>query len=251
MFWIALLLLVLVIFFFNRERIMTVFKETGFSDYIVREKPSEPEVKRVSPLPGKPDTPTEEDTVTITPAEEKPEETLPSEEEKTDAEQQTNQNEEEVGTPDTEGPDTLVDKRMRKSAVYFVRIGDDASIELKKIIRPVYYTDSPLTETIKTLLEGLTAEELNSGLLSLIPQNTVLNRVWIENGIAYLDFSESLKFNQFGSEGLQAELRQIVYTATEFQTVEAVQILINGEHLDYLSSEGIFIGKPLNRQDVF
>jgi spore germination protein GerM len=74
--------------------------------------------------------------------------------------------------------------------------------------------------------------------------------VWIENGVAYLDFSESIKFNQFGSEGLRAELRQIVYTATEFPTVEAVQILVNGTRLDYLSSEGIYIGKPLTRQNV-
>ncbi len=239
MFWIALLLLVLVIFFFNRERIMTVLEDTGFADYITTEKPQEPDVKRVSPLPEAPPTKEPEDTVTITTGEEesREEETVPEEELEGQEEQ-----------PEEQEP--LIEKKMRKSAVYFVKIGDGESIELIKIIRPVYYADSPLTETIRTLLEGLSTEELNSGLLSLIPQNTILHQIWIEDGVAFLDFSEALRFNQFGSEGLRAELQQIVYTATEFESVNAVQILINGRTIEYLSSEGIYIGKPLNRQDV-
>ena len=74
--------------------------------------------------------------------------------------------------------------------------------------------------------------------------------LWLENETAFVDFTEALRFNQFGTEGLHAELQQIVFTATEFQTVESVQILINGDKIDYLSSEGIFVGKPLTRKDV-
>jgi spore germination protein GerM len=252
MFWIALVLFILVIFFFNRERIMMVIEETGFTHYLLREEPVEPEVKRVVPVPGETSPPAGENTITIKPDEEDKESTKdispPEKPETEDKKSATPKDQQEK--PKMESGEPFVEKRLRKSAVYFVKIGEDASIELKKIIRPVYYSDSPLTETINVLLEGLTSEELNNGLLNLIPQDTVLNRVWIENGVAYLDFSESIKFNQFGSEGLRAELRQIVYTATEFPTVEAVQILVNGTRLDYLSSEGIYIGKPLTRQNV-
>lgn len=249
LFWIALILLVLVVFFFNRERINTVVEDTGFKDYIFQQQQQEPEVKRVEPEAEQPKTQPKPKQPEIS------EEDAPEDQE---AEEQQDQDIEiTVDTPDEEKPSgqeesekPLVDKRMRKSALYFVEVRDSGAIELKRVIRPVYYTDSPLTETLKALLEGLSADELNQGLLNLIPQQTRLRSVWVENEIAFIDFTEDIRFNQFGTEGLHAELQQIVYTATEFQTVESVQILINGDKIDYLSSEGIFVGKPLTRKDV-
>jgi spore germination protein GerM len=44
-----------------------------------------------------------------------------------------------------------------------------------------------------------------------------------------------------------AELKQVVYTATEFPTVENVQILVEGEISKYLGPEGVAIDKPLSR----
>ena len=40
---------------------------------------------------------------------------------------------------------------------------------------------------------------------------------------------------------------QIVYTSTEFSTVDSVQFLIDGNKKDYLGSEGQWIGSPLSR----
>lgn len=247
LFWIALILLVLVVFFFNRNRIATVLEETGFSDYLFQESPEEPDVTRVSPEEDAAPAPKEEQEITV-PSREQEEEEKPGED-SIEPDIQAEEEQRKEDPADSEEP--LIEKRLRKSAIYFVKVNNEGEIELQKIIRPVYYSSSPLTETLKVLLEGLTAEELNQGLLNLIPQETKLNRVWISDGVAYIDFSEALRFNQFGSEGLTAELRQIVYTATEFQTVNAVQILINGEKLDYLSSEGIYVGEPLSRQQTY
>ncbi len=262
LFWIALILLVLVVFFFNRERITTVIEETGFKDYILQDRPQKPDVKRVEPEESKPTSEQEKKPQRKNDKSRETEES-PEKKQKPKDEGETAEKEEEkdveitVDTPEkneTESQESseepLIDKRMRKSALYFVEVSEAGSIELKRIVRPVYYTDSPLTETLNALLEGLTAEELNRGLLNLIPQNTKVRKVWIENSTAHIDFNEALRFNQFGTEGLHAELQQIVYTATEFQTVDAVQILINGKKIDYLSSEGIFVGKPLTRKDV-
>ncbi|MDY7027611.1 MAG: GerMN domain-containing protein [Spirochaetota bacterium] len=246
LFWMALILLVLVVFFFNRSRIMNVLEETGFSTYLYREKPEEPDVRRVSPDEEEQTRP-EEKGVSVKPEEETPEEGTPQESPPVEISVDIRSEEDK---PPKEETDPLIEKRMRKSAVYFVEVSEEGSISLKQIIRPVYYEDSPLTETLQVLLEGLTAEELNQGLISLIPKETQLKRVWIRDGVAYLDFTEALRFNQFGTEGLKAELQQIVFTATEFQTVSAVQILINGEKTDYLSTEGIYVGEPLSRDDV-
>jgi spore germination protein GerM len=40
-----------------------------------------------------------------------------------------------------------------------------------------------------------------------------------------------------------------VYTCTEFTNVTSVLFLIEGKNADYLGPEGIFIGKPLTRED--
>jgi spore germination protein GerM len=183
----------------------------------------------------------------------------PAEEERRDAEgreepadeirvEERSAEEEEEEAP--EGEEPRIDKKMRKSPLYFVSVGDDGSITLRRIVRPVYYESSPLTMTLKALLQGLTSSELNEGLLNLIPEETEIRQVWVEDGIAYIDFSEELKFNPFGTEGLRASLRQIVYTATEFSTVNRVQILIGGSKHSYLSTEGVYIGEPLGRGDL-
>ena len=139
-------------------------------------------------------------------------------------------------------------RKLRKSMVYFVDISDGGTVELSGHERTVYYYDSPLTETINALLKGPAPEELNMELLSLIPENTKLLKASVKKGTAYLDFNEAFTFNSFGVEGYVAQLSQIVYTATEFSTVEAVQFLIEGKKVDYLGPEGVVIGKPLSRE---
>ena len=144
----------------------------------------------------------------------------------------------------------VAEKNMRSSTLYFVNVSDENKISLQGMMRPVYYEDSPLTETLLALISGLTSSELNKGLLSLIPAGTELLGISVSNMIATINFNDSLSFNNFGKEGLEAELNQIVYTATEFSTVNKVQILINGQKKQFLSTEGVFIGAPLSRLSV-
>ncbi len=144
----------------------------------------------------------------------------------------------------------VVEKNIRTSILYFVNVNNEENISLQGISRPVYYDDSPLTATLTALLAGLTSSELNKGLLSLIPQGTEIKGITISNGTATIDFNESLSFNSFGKEGLESELKQIIFTATEFPTVDKVQILINGQKKQFLSTEGVFIGDPLTRSSV-
>ena len=83
--------------------------------------------------------------------------------------------------------------------------------------------------------------------MSLIPEGTKLLGASVKNGVATLNFNENFEFNTIGVEGYIGQLMQIVYTATEFSTVKSVQFLIEGQHKDYLGSEGQWIGSPLAR----
>ncbi|MDD3821216.1 MAG: GerMN domain-containing protein, partial [Spirochaetales bacterium] len=57
-------------------------------------------------------------------------------------------------------------------------------------------------------------------------------------------------YNHYGTEGFIAQLRQIVFTATSFSSVQDVQIIIEGQKKDYLGGEGVYIGKPLSRASL-
>ena len=132
----------------------------------------------------------------------------------------------------------------RKLTLYFVAIDSDGSIVRKPVVKTVPKTDSPLTDAIKNLLAGPDASDK---VRTLIPSGTKLIGASVKNGIATLNFNEAFVFNQnFGNDGYSAQLQQIVYTATEFSTVNSVQFLIEGEKKDFLV-EGLWIGSPLSR----
>ncbi len=153
----------------------------------------------------------------------------------------------EEESPDETVPPPEPSKKIRRSRVFFVNVDENGGVTLKGILRPVYYIDSPLTDTLRSLLQGLSADDVRDGLLSLVPEGTELRGIAIREGTAYIDFNESFRFNSFGSEGYKSQLQQIVFTATEFQTVKSVQFLVNGERISYLGPESPYVGDPLSR----
>ncbi len=139
-------------------------------------------------------------------------------------------------------------EKSMKSRLFYVKVSDEGQISLKSVIRSINYISTPLTETMKSLIIGPDRSDLNKGLLNLIPKDTFILSIKISQAVAFIDFSESFRYNSLGVEGYTAQLMQIVYTATEFQSVEKVQILIDGEKYDYLGAEGVYIGEPIDRE---
>jgi spore germination protein GerM len=128
-------------------------------------------------------------------------------------------------------------------------VDKDGTILRVKVSRNITVSDSPLLDCLNSLLTGPTAEEARKGITSLIPANTKIRSATVRGATAYISFSEDFQYNTYGIEGYAAQLRQIVWTATEFPTVKDVQILIEGRRIDYLG-EGIWIGSPVSR-DMF
>jgi germination protein M len=152
-------------------------------------------------------------------------------------------------SPQTEPSKTPEEKPVvRKTRLFFASVDTSGKFVLKGVIRPIPASDSPLRDTLQSLLSGPTSQEVNMGLLSMIPPDTRLQNVAVRGDIAYIDFSESFRFNTHGREGLDTQLKQIVFAATEFPTVKKVQILIEGKKVQYLGPEGIRIDAPLGRQ---
>lgn len=147
------------------------------------------------------------------------------------------------GKPAEKTPST----KTRVATLYFVRIDGDGVMARREVKRTVPLTDSPLTDAIGSLLMGPGEDELRKELITLIPQGTKLLSAQVRGTTAYLNFSEPFMYNSYGIEGYAGQLKQVVWTATSFPTVQDVQILVEGERRDYLGGEGVYIGRPLSR----
>lgn len=151
-----------------------------------------------------------------------------------------------VGNPITEQESQ--DIKTRKANLFFYKLNAEGNpVELVHIPRQVNFSDAPLTETINQLLQGPDSSEHNQGIITLIPPESVLIKAYVIDEVAYLDFSENFRFNSHGNEGLKSQLRQVIYTATEFHNVKKVQILIEGEKINYLSQDGIIVNAPISK----
>ena len=232
LFYIALVLLVLVVFLFNRGRMQEVLEKTGFTRLFGKQV-EEPADVVVTPLetdespeeqaePEKPERDRQPEEIVITVEKEPVAETVPEKREEARS-------------------------KIRQSRLFFISVTEGGQIAMKGVIREVEYVDAPLTATLEALLQGPTTAEVNQGLISLISPQTRINTVYIKGATAYVDFNEAFRFSSLGKEGMVAELKQVVYTATEFPTVKEVQILVEGERSRYLGPEGVAIDKPLSR----
>jgi spore germination protein GerM len=131
--------------------------------------------------------------------------------------------------------------------VYLIRVDNDGAILPTRVQRTLPQSDSPLKDALEAVIRGpQTEEEKKKDYLSLIPPKSKILNITVQGSTAYISFSEDFLFNTYGIEGYAAQLRQVVWTATEFSNVKDVQILIDGKRVDYLG-EGIWIGSPVNR----
>ena len=245
-FWLVFVIIVVCVFMANAETIKTNFdlfktrltsgnaaEEQPFLNdeepYIITEQPSPPAGTRTEPTVNQ-----SEGTQTAAPAQTQPAQSTQTPQ--TQPAQTQQQNTEPVKTIN--------------SVIYFTQVSSDGQILQSRVTRRIPDSASPMMDALNILLAGPTAEEISRGILNLIPQNTrILSYPIIRGTTAHINFSEDFMFNTFGVEGYIAQLRQIVWTVTEFPTVNNVQILIEGEIRNYLGdSTGIVIGVPIGRQ---
>ncbi|MBN1697863.1 MAG: GerMN domain-containing protein [Spirochaetales bacterium] len=249
LFWIVLILLVIVIVLANLKTANDIIKKTGFEE-MVKNMFSGDKKEKKPDLPVIRTKDNVEDEIKVKRSDDSIPENDPVDTVIDKKDEELPRNDDASGDNGNELPDPTpltVKRNMRRALIYFARVNDDGTIALKGFKKSVYYDDSPLKETILTLLGGPGSQEINANYYSLIPEHTTLNNIYVKGSIAYLDFNEYFRFNTLGKEGLKTQLKQIVYTATEFANVTGVQILIEGEKVNYLGPEGIFIGEPLSR----
>jgi hypothetical protein len=137
----------------------------------------------------------------------------------------------------------------RERVIYFVKIDNSGLVFTSPVKRRVFASDSPLLDVLNLLLQGPTEAEQGQGFTSLIPEGVRIQNARVTGNTAVISFNENFMFNSYGAEGYIAQLRQIVWTATEFPNIYDIQILIEGRRVDFLG-ESIRIGRPIGRDSL-
>jgi hypothetical protein len=127
---------------------------------------------------------------------------------------------------------------------------DEGGPFLVPVHREVPHTLAVATAALNALFAGPTAGEASSvpAISSNVPAGTTLLGVSVAGGIADVDLSAEFESGG-GSASVLGRLAQLTYTVTQFPTVDAVRLYIEGELATEFSSEGVIIDAPLTRED--
>jgi len=131
----------------------------------------------------------------------------------------------------------------RSFEVWFTRGG-----RLVESLRTHAPTRKVAAAALAALLAGPTRSERASGVSSAIPPGARPLGVSIANGVATVDLSSEFESGA-ASRSLKLRLAQVVYTLTQFPTVDTVRFEINGTPVDVFSSGGIVLDHPVGRVD--
>lgn len=104
-------------------------------------------------------------------------------------------------------------------------------------------------DAMSGLVEGPSAQEQEWGLGTEIPEGTRLLDVAISDSVATVDLSEEFEAGG-GSLSMRLRVAQVVFTLTQFPTVDDVAFEIEGEPVEAIGGEGVLVAPPVDR-DAF
>lgn len=121
--------------------------------------------------------------------------------------------------------------------LYFNNDNLDPEFSCNKVFpveREIPKTQAVARASLEELLKGPTNEEKLEGYFTSINSGVKIQSLTIENGVAKVDFDETLEFQVGGSCRVAAIRAQITQTLKQFPTVKEVIISINGRTEDIL-----------------
>lgn len=105
-----------------------------------------------------------------------------------------------------------------------------------------------LARTITALWSGPTEKELQQGLVTLIPKDIVIKELSLSGELLNIKLNR-LFLNLSGNAQIEGVLKQIVFTATQFPNIRAVNFEVEGNTGTLIiGGEGYTISAPLNRE---
>lgn len=136
---------------------------------------------------------------------------------------------------------------LRQTVMYF----QNNQGYLVPVMRKLPWSEGIAKSTLMNMVESPEISESLSaaGLKPIIPTGTQVNGMTIdENGLCKVDFSENI-LSKDTREDEENLIKGIVYTLTEFPTINEVQISVEGKLMDSFT-HGTQVGSSLKREDI-
>jgi germination protein M len=122
---------------------------------------------------------------------------------------------------------------------------------LVSVQREIPSTPRIALATLRELVDGPSAADrsLIAGLATSVPADTLVLGVTIADGVATVNLSREYEAGG-GSLSIFSRLAQVVYTVTQWPTVDEVAFQLDGRPVTVFSNEGLEIDGPVSRADM-
>jgi germination protein M len=135
---------------------------------------------------------------------------------------------------------------------------DDSKPVLVPAYREVDQTVAVATAAVRQLLAGPTdaerAHNLFTGTLGTdIPEGTLLLGIKIQSGLATVDLSREFESSDRAGDlrSMSYRFAQVVYTVSQFPTVQRVNFQLDGKAISAIDGEGKTLNRPATRLDYW
>jgi hypothetical protein len=131
---------------------------------------------------------------------------------------------------------------------YFILGSFTGNAGLAPVLRVVPETKAVASAAVRQLLGGPQGDEVNASpaFYTTIPDGARLLGLSIDGGVATINLSREFASGG-GGESIRGRLAQVVYTLTQFSTVDAVTFQLDGQPTSSLG--GVDLSKPVGRDD--
>jgi germination protein M len=127
------------------------------------------------------------------------------------------------------------------SRVYFIGPGEE------RLLRSVAREAGSEEELIEILLQGPNEQEVQSQYDTAIPATTELLDATLLAGVLTVNLTSDIE--ELDTQALIQAISQIVYTASEWDTVDSVQIEVEGQRLSAPTADGNATSQPVRIYD--
>ena len=121
--------------------------------------------------------------------------------------------------PVQEPPETM------EVAVYYLKSANN-EMYLVREVHEVEKSEAPARAALNELINGTPTTE---GAIKVLPTDTKILGIKIDQGLATVDFSSEVLQANVGSSGEALGIASIVNTLTEFPSIQKVQLTVDGD----------------------
>ncbi len=148
------------------------------------------------------------------------------------------------------GPTAPPSGELTTIRAYFFLGGFTHPAGLAPVLREIPRTRAVATAAMNALLAGPGAAEVagRPAMYTTVPIETRLLGLTIANGVATVNLSREFESGG-GSASVLGRLGQVVFTLTQFPTVNSVAFELDSQPVTVFSGEGVVLDHPVGRSD--